>query len=262
VTTADDQILSEGKSRPAVDSSNHGRSAEATPSGRLTIAIDGPAGAGKSTVARKVAAQLGYLYIDTGAMYRAATWVALNKRADLENHDEVVKLVEAASIDLKPPSESSGGRIQVFVDGDDVTMIVRSRIITRFVSPISAIAGVRHILVAKQQQLAARGAVVMDGRDIGTVVLPDADIKIFLTASPEIRAQRRLKELKELGQACDYQMLLKEIVDRDHFDSTRKTSPLRKADDALEINTDHLSIDEVAGKILELASKKVAGKAE
>lgn len=218
----------------------------------VNIAIDGPAGAGKSTVAQKVAQALGYLYIDTGAMYRAATWITLEKKIDISNTNEIIAGVKVADIELKPPDDSSRGRIRVFVNGDDVTMIVRSRIITRFVSPVSAIAGVRKILVAKQQKMAERGGVVMDGRDIGTVVLPNAEIKIFLTASSEIRAKRREQDLKEMGQIADFKTVLAEIEARDLFDSTREESPLKKAPDAIEINTDNISADEVVEKILKM----------
>lgn len=221
------------------------------------IAIDGPAGAGKSTVAQQVADKLQYLYIDTGAMYRAATWIVLERRGNPEDYAEVIRLVESSRIDLKPPDTSSRGRVRVFINDTDVTMIVRSRIVTRFVSQIAAIPGIRKIMVARQQQMADRGQVVMDGRDIGTVVLPRAALKIFLTASPRVRAERRLKELKEMGQAADLNTLMEEISARDHFDSTRETSPLRKADDALEINTDELSIDQVVDRILELAKARL-----
>lgn len=221
------------------------------------IAIDGPAGAGKSTVAQRVADKLHYLYIDTGAMYRAATWIALEKKANLDNADEVMALVEKERIDLKPPDTSSRGRVRVFINDTDVTMIVRSRIVTRFVSQVSAIAGIRKIMVARQQQMADRGRVVMDGRDIGTVVLPRAAVKVFLTASPEVRAERRQKDLKEMGQIADLSTLLEEIKARDHFDSTRETSPLRRAEDAIEINTDDMSIDDVVDRILELAQARL-----
>lgn len=221
------------------------------------IAIDGPAGAGKSTVAQRVAQRLQYLYIDTGAMYRAATWIALERKANLENQAEVIGLVESARIDLRPPDESSRGRVRVFINDTDVTMIVRSRIVTRFVSQISAMAGIRQIMVARQQQMADRGRVVMDGRDIGTVVLPRAALKVFLTASPEVRAERRLKELKEMGQVADFDTLLEEIKARDHFDSTRATSPLRQAEDAIVINTDDLTIDQVVDQILSLAEVRL-----
>ncbi len=222
----------------------------------LTIAIDGPAGAGKSTVAQRVAGQLGYLYIDTGAMYRAATWVALDNRVDLKNSEAIVSLLKRAEIELKPPDESSQGRVRVFVNGSDVSMIVRSRLISKFVSQIAAIAAVRSILVEKQQTLATNGAVVMDGRDIGTVVLPAADVKVYLTASTQVRAERRLKELKEMGQLADFEILFKEIDARDQMDYTRAVSPLRKADDAVEINTDQLTIDEVVSSVIALAGHK------
>jgi cytidylate kinase len=222
----------------------------------MTVAIDGPAGAGKSTVAQRVAKQLGYLYIDTGAMYRAATWIALQNRADLNDARKIVQLVESADIQLKQPDESSQGRVRVVVDGDDMTMIVRSRIITKFVSQISAIAGVRQILVKKQQEMAAAGGVVMDGRDIGTVVLPLADVKVYLTASVTIRAERRMKELKQLGQLADLTTLIKETETRDRLDMTREVSPLRQAPDAVPIDTDHLSIDEVVQKVLDLVRQK------
>jgi cytidylate kinase len=148
------------------------------------------------------------------------------------------------------------GRVRVFVNGSDVSMIVRSRIISKFVGVVAAIPGVRKILVKKQQALAVNGAVVMDGRDIGTVVLPEADVKIFLTAGAQIRAERRLKELKELGQLADFNVLLKEIEARDHLDCTRETSPLRQADDAIVINTDNLTIEEVVQQVLALCAEK------
>ena len=220
----------------------------------MVIAIDGPAGAGKSTVAQRVASACGYIYIDTGAMYRAATWVALLHKVDLCDEEAVVKLVQAADIELKPPDEASRGRIRVYVDGSDATSIIRSRIITRFVSQVSAIAGVRHIMVEKQKAMACHGGVVMDGRDIGTVVLPFADLKIFLTASPTVRAKRRLKELKELGQAADFETLLKDIQARDNYDSTRIVSPLKQAEDAVLIDTDDLTIEQVVERILNLCA--------
>ena len=224
---------------------------------RIRIAIDGPAGAGKSTLAKRVADQLSYLYIDTGAMYRAATWVALEQRADLNNHTQVIELVRNASIELKQPDETSQGRVRVIVNGADVSFIVRSRIITKFVSPIAAIAGVRKILVEKQQRLASSGGVVMDGRDIGTVVLPDAELKIFLTASPEVRAERRLKDLKEMGQIADLATIIEDIRQRDELDSTRETSPLKQADDAVLIDTDHYNLEQVLEKVLAMCASKL-----
>ncbi|MBX9689484.1 MAG: (d)CMP kinase [Candidatus Obscuribacterales bacterium] len=224
---------------------------------RISIAIDGPAGAGKSTLAKRVADRLSYLYIDTGAVYRAATWVALEQRADLKNEELVTDLVRKAEIELLPPDQSSQGRVRVLVNGADVSFIIRSRIITRFVSPMATIAGVRQILVEKQQQLAKAGGVVMDGRDIGTVVLPKAELKIFLTASPEIRAKRRLKDMKEMGQIADLETIIADIKERDHIDSTRATAPLKQAEDAILIDTDNYTLDEVCQKVLELCQEKI-----
>jgi len=224
---------------------------------RLCVAIDGPAGAGKSTLAKRIAESLSYLYIDTGAMYRAATWVALEQRCDISDQDKIVRLVRQADIQLLPPDENSQGRVRTFVNGADVSFIIRSRIITRFVSATSAIGGVRQILVEKQQRLAQQGGIVMDGRDIGTVVLPHAELKIFLTASPEIRATRRLKDMKEMGQMADLETIITDIKQRDHLDSTRANSPLRQADDAVLIDTDSYSLDEVCGIVLELCQEKI-----
>ena len=240
----------------------NGLMADAEPSGsekRISIAIDGPAGAGKSTLAKKVAHELGYLYIDTGAMYRAATWIALEKKVDVV-HDQfkVIDLVRNANIELLPPDDSSQGKVRVIVNGADLSFIVRSRIITRFVSQVSAIGGVRQLLVEKQQKLANQGGVVMDGRDIGTVVLPGAELKIFLTASPEVRAKRRLKDMQEMGQTADLATITADIIQRDHLDSTRAVSPLKKADDAVLIDTDQFTQDEVCQKVLELARARIS----
>ncbi len=240
----------------------NGLMADAEPNGsekRISIAIDGPAGAGKSTLAKKVAHELGYLYIDTGAMYRAATWIALEKKVDVV-HDQfkVIDLVRNANIELLPPDDSSQGKVRVIVNGADLSFIVRSRIITRFVSQVSAIGGVRQLLVEKQQKLANQGGVVMDGRDIGTVVLPSAELKIFLTASPEVRAKRRLKDMEEMGQTADLATITADIIQRDHLDSTRAVSPLKKADDAVLIDTDQFTQDEVCQKVLELARVRIS----
>lgn len=220
----------------------------------LIVAIDGPAGAGKSTVARRVADALGYLYIDTGAMYRAATWLVLEHNVNTQDLESIVKLVAAASIELRQSTD--GGPQSVLVNGKDISGEIRTQQISRLVSPISAIPGVRQHLVVQQQQLASAGGVVMDGRDIGTVVLPKADLKIFLTASAEVRAGRRLKELQATGESPDEAILLHEIKERDRLDSTRAVAPLRQAQDAIPLNTDSLSIEDVVSRILNLCKRQ------
>lgn len=219
----------------------------------LTIAIDGPAGAGKSTVARRVANALGYLYIDTGAMYRAITWLVLEHNINVQNLEAVVNLAASCRIELA--HEGDNGQQKVLVNGTDVTDLIRSQQVTRLVSPIAAIPGVRQQLVCQQQKLAANGRVVMDGRDIGTVVLPKADLKVYLTASPEVRATRRLKDLQALGEHAEWDILLHDIKERDRLDSTRAIAPLRQAQDAIPINTDSMSVEEVVTRILNLCRR-------
>jgi cytidylate kinase len=168
-----------------------------------------------------------------------------------------VRLVSGAKIELKLQEVQDGQSTRVLVNGEDVTREIRTQQVTRLVSPVSAVPGVRQHLVAQQQQMAEQGGVVMDGRDIGTVVLPKADIKIFLTASPEIRAERRLKELNEMGEEAQYASLLAEIKDRDRQDSTRLVAPLRQAQDAIPINTDNLGVDQVVERILNLCRRQL-----
>lgn len=220
------------------------------PSKPSVIAIDGPAGAGKSTVARRVADALGYLYIDTGAMYRAATWLVLEDNINPADTDAVVKEVSAARIELRQSTDA--GPQRVLVNGHDVTTAIRSQQVTRLVSPLSTIPAVRAHMVIQQQELAAGGGVVMDGRDIGTVVLPNADLKIFLTASPEVRALRRSKDLEAAGECPDLAVLLREIQERDLRDSTREVAPLTQAPDAIPVHTDDMTIDEVVAYIIKL----------
>lgn len=218
----------------------------------LKIAIDGPAGAGKSTVAQLIAKRLGLLYIDTGAMYRAATWLAVKNGLDVNDGDAIAKLAGEAVIRLEPGDDGTSNRVRVFVNDDEVTQAIRSHEISDLVSPVSAHSPLRKVMVAQQKELAKRGGVVLDGRDIGTIVMPDADIKIYLTASVDVRARRRMRDQQALGESPDYEKLVAAIAERDHRDSTRKDSPLKQADDAIAIITDNLTIDQVVDAVVRL----------
>jgi cytidylate kinase len=219
---------------------------------RINIAIDGPAGAGKSTVARMVAEQLGYIYIDTGAMYRAVTLTALTNGIEPDQGDRLAALLDGLDIRLEPGE----GRQRVFVGGEDVTEDIRSRDVTNRVSRVSAIEAVRIFLVDKQRELASGKGVVMDGRDIGSVVLPDAELKIFLTASVRERAERRYLEIGE-KQQLTLEQLEREIADRDRMDQEREISPLICAPDAVVLDSTSLSIAEVILAIIELSRTKM-----
>lgn len=218
----------------------------------IQIAIDGPASSGKSTVAKIIAKNLGYTYLDTGAMYRCATYLALKNKL---TKDQVPTLLE--ELETHPISFSKGddGSQRVFLGGDDVTLAIRQNDVTNNVSWVSALPEVREELVAQQQRIAATGGIVMDGRDIGTVVLPDADLKIFLIASVEERALRRFKENQEKGIPSDLENLKEEIAARDFKDSNRKVSPLKAADDAITFDTTGVSIDGVVAFISEKANE-------
>ena len=213
------------------------------------IAIDGPAGAGKSTVAKLIADRLGYLYIDTGAMYRAVALLALEQGVAFDDAEGLTELIRGNEISLEPAA--SGCR--VLINGKDVSREIRLPEVGNAASPVSAVAEVRSLLVAMQQELAARRPVVMDGRDIGTVVLPDAACKIFLTASPRVRALRRAKELQQKGLPADIDQVEREIRERDERDSTRAASPLRQAEDAVLVDSSDMGIEEVVCRIIELA---------
>ncbi|MDH7481494.1 MAG: (d)CMP kinase [Armatimonadota bacterium] len=217
---------------------------------RISIAIDGPAGAGKTTVAKEVARRLGLRYIDTGAMYRAVAWKSLEEGIPLSDKEAIVEMVAKMKIDF-PMGDGS----RIFVDGKDVSEAIRTPEVTRLSSPVSAISGVRRHLVAQQRRLASGGGVVMEGRDIGSVVLPGAEVKIFLTASVEERARRRYAEMKAAGISVDIETLKREIEERDHRDSTRADSPLTKVPEAVEINTDELTVDQVVERILEICKR-------
>ena len=215
---------------------------------KRVIAIDGPAGAGKSTVAKIVAEKLGYTYIDTGAMYRAVAWKTLQQSSEATD-EAILRAVEG--IDVRLACTDSGTRVTV--DGTDVTGEIRTPEVTHIVSRVAALGPVREKMVELQRAMAADGAVVMDGRDIGTNVLPNANVKIFLTASVEERARRRYDEMKEKGYAVDFDDLKKEIASRDKQDSEREISPLRQAEDAILLDSTALSIDAVVARVMELS---------
>lgn len=218
----------------------------------IQIAIDGPASSGKSTVAKIVAKDFGYTYLDTGAMYRAATYIALSHQLDSENVDQLLELLDQHPISF---GRSETGEQLVFVGDVDITHPIRENAVTNQVSGFAAIPAVREKLVSLQQKIAQQGGIVMDGRDIGTVVLPQAELKIFLVASVEERAERRYKENMAKGIETDLETLKEEIAARDYKDSHREASPLKQAEDAIYLDTTGLSIQEVVEKI-EAEAKK------
>ncbi|MFJ8086873.1 (d)CMP kinase [Lysinibacillus sp. NPDC095746] len=219
----------------------------------IQIAIDGPAGAGKSTIAKIVAEALGFTYIDTGAMYRAVTYKALQQNIHLNDETKLAEMLASSTIDLKPSSE---GQL-VFLDGKNVSAEIRSNEVTSSVSQVAAHAKVRELLVAQQQKLAANGGVVMDGRDIATHVLKTAELKIFMSATVEERARRRFMDNQKRGIESSIEKLQEEIALRDKMDSEREASPLIQAEDAIFLDTTALSIDEAAQAILKLAQEKM-----
>lgn len=218
----------------------------------LRIAIDGPAGAGKSTVARLVADRLSYVYIDTGAMYRTLTYKGLQMNIDLSSGEQLLKLLKETEITLQALENGQA----VLMDHQDVTENIRTAEVTNNVSLVSSHAEVREEMVLRQKQMATKGGVVMDGRDIGTHVMPDAEIKCFLIASVDERAKRRHKENLDKGFPSDLEQLKNEIATRDKKDSEREVAPLKKADDAIEIDTTKLTIGEVVDYILNLVHEK------
>ncbi|HXN72550.1 MAG TPA: (d)CMP kinase [Candidatus Acidoferrales bacterium] len=217
---------------------------------KLIIAIDGPVGSGKSTLARRVAELLGYVYVDTGAMYRALALKAVRNKISLDAADALVALAHDTRIDLR--AEESGQR--VFLDGEDVTMEIRTPEVSQAASKIAVNAGVRKVLVAEQRRAGQQGGVVMEGRDIGSVVFPEAGLKIFLTASPEVRAERRWLEHEQKGDAIDLNTTLQEIRERDRRDLERSTSPLVRAADAVVVDSTAMEPEEVARLVVMLAN--------
>ncbi len=211
---------------------------------KITIAIDGHSSCGKSTMAKALAQKVGYVYVDTGAMYRSVTLYAL--RHDLFREDGSIKTeeLETALKDIVIEQKLVDGKTTTFLNGENVERDIRTLEVSNHVSPVAALPFVRTALVAQQQHMGENGGIVMDGRDIGTVVFPHAELKIFVTASAEVRAQRRYDELKEKGMAADYDDILKNVQERDYIDSHRDVSPLRQADDALLLDNSHLTIAE------------------
>ncbi|MDH2879328.1 (d)CMP kinase [Bacillus cytotoxicus] len=218
---------------------------------RISIAIDGPAAAGKSTVAKVVAKQLSYVYIDTGAMYRTLTYAALKQKIDIENEEKLMEVLQSIRIEFQQGKDTQ----QVFLNGQDVSEVIRTPDVTNRVSIVAKHRLVREEMVRRQQELAAQGGVVMDGRDIGTHVLPNAEVKIFMLASVEERAERRHLENMRKGFSSNLEQLKKEIAQRDKLDSEREVSPLKKAEDAFELDTTSLSIEEVVRNIMAIVSE-------
>ncbi len=223
------------------------------------VAIDGPAGAGKSTVARGIAARTGYTYIDTGAMYRAVAWRVLQVGLHVGEDDAAIGALAGK---LRFEFCTVNGRTHLFVDGEDVESAIRTPEVGNLSSPVSAIPAVREHLVRAQREMACTRPVVMEGRDIGTVVFPDARLKVFLTASAEERARRRFAELRAAGEDVSYEQVLADQRARDLRDSSRAIAPLRRAEDAVEINTDGLSIEEVIDRVMELLTARLEGSDE
>jgi cytidylate kinase len=225
-----------------------------------TIAVDGPAASGKSTIGGLLAERLGYLYFDTGVMYRAVTWVAIEQGIPVDDEPAVNSLAERLQIDVIRPTVDDGRQYTILADGQDVTWEIRRPEVDMGVSPVSAYAGVRAALTAQQRRIAQKGRIVMVGRDIGTVVLPDADLKIYLDATLQERADRRYRETLARGEAADFDQVLASVQRRDEIDSGRALAPLRAARDAIVIDTTAMGIQEVLERVLALVYGWHAGK--
>jgi len=219
---------------------------------KLIIAIDGPVGSGKSTVARRVAELLGYTHLDSGAMYRSIAWKALRDGVPLDSPAQLAALAEAARIDLVP----RGGKLHVVLDGEDITDLIRTREVSHAASVVAVVPGVRHPMVAEQRRAGAHGGIVMEGRDIGTAVFPHADLKVFLDASPEVRAERRQRELQEKGEGLELEKVLAEVRERDRRDREREMSPLVRAADAVVVDNTAMDGEETARVIVLCAQEK------
>ena len=220
----------------------------------MNIAIDGPAGAGKSTIAKRVAKELGFIYVDTGAMYRAMALYILRHSVNEKEESAVAAVCDRIDVALRYVD----GNQMVLLCGEDVSTEIRKEKVGNMASVTSVYPCVRQKLLSLQQDLAAREDVIMDGRDIGTCVLPDAPLKIYLTASVETRAKRRYQELQEKGQTCDFDEIEKDIIDRDYRDMHREISPLAQAEDAILVDSSDMTIEEVVAKITDLAKERMA----
>ncbi len=223
---------------------------------KLVIAIDGPVGSGKSTVARRVAELLGYTYLDSGAMYRALAWKALRQGVPLDSAEELEALARQTRIDLEPAGNSPGSALRVRVDGADVTEAIRSAEVSQASSRVAVVPGVRRVLVAEQRRAGAQGGVVMEGRDIGTVVFPDAGVKIYLDASVQVRAERRWRELHHKGEPMELARMVAEVRERDRRDREREASPLARATDAVVVDNTAMDVEETARLIVLLARER------
>ncbi|MAO09274.1 MAG: cytidylate kinase [Alteromonas sp.] len=227
---------------------------------QITIAIDGHSSTGKSTVAKQLADYLGYVYVDTGAMYRAVTLYALQKGFVSENHLNKETLI-AALPDIELHFEkNTDGKAEIFLNGTNVEKDIRTLEVSEYVSPIATVSEVRKKLVEQQQKMGDAGGVVMDGRDIGTVVFPEAELKIFMTASAEVRAQRRYEELLGRGEAVTYEEVLENVTERDEIDSNRKDSPLKIAKGAIVMDNSEMNLEDQFHTILQLAKDRIAGR--
>lgn len=220
---------------------------------KITIAIDGPAGAGKSSISKVVANELGYLYIDTGAMYRGVTWAVLDSHVDVKNQNDVEALLPTLDLTLEPTASAC----KVFVKGQDVTNLIRQQQINENVSTIASYKGVREYLVERQQAMAAIGGVILDGRDIGSVVLPDAELKIYLTASVDARAKRRWLEVQGTSNEQPLEDIKKNVESRDEMDKNRDESPLVCVEDAIVVDSSNMTFEETVEHILHLVQERI-----
>lgn len=226
------------------------------------IAIDGPAASGKSTLGFLLARRLGYLYLDTGSMYRALTLAALRDGVNMDDEAALAQLAEAVDIDVRPLADEQDGRhYSVFLDGQDVTWLIRTPEVDAAVSKVSSYSSVRHQMVLQQRRYATRGHVVMVGRDIGTVVVPEAGLKLYITASPQERARRRWLDRQQQGHAADYEAILADVIRRDEFDAGRQHSPMRPAADAIELDTTGKPVEAVVNIVVDLLASSVLAQA-